>query len=393
MSEAVAAAVIETATPAAPPPEAAQADALEALLNPAARAKSAPVPDKTPVDGEKSPEKPTEKGDKSKEPDHLAAANGRKPPKEPEDPLDEGDFAPEKLNSPEAVAAAAERVVKARRQAAEFMRASHRSHAAAEKRESKLEQRERAIAEREQRAGIIERAQGEKQKALDDLETGDADAFLQGVAKLKKTTDPVGFWKQVSLAVAQGKPVPKQQQAQADANPELAARLERLEQYINQGTEQSEQAQLEQLKDRNFEAAKAMPDAPRLQVYANDPRTAPAIREELARIMVLAHRQDGRPIDIAEACRRLESNLAVHFELSQRADGKAQAGTNREKETASSGLDAGRETSTEPPKPETSQATIPAALSSAPASAHRPMNEEELRTQQIRQLDAVGFFD
>lgn len=404
MSEAAAAAITETAADQAPPPETDPADALAALLEGPVARKSAPVPEKTAPKTEKSPEKSAEKGPNSKEPDHLAAANGRKPPKEPEDPLNEGDFAPEKLNSPEAMAAAAERIVKARRQAAEFMRASHRSHAAAEKREHKLTEREQTVAERERRASIIERAQSESQKALDDLETGDVDAFLQGVAKLKKTTDPIGFWKQVSLAVAQGKPVPKQQQAQADANPDLAARLERLEQHVNGKVELEQSTAFEtaraELMDRNLEAAKGNSETKLVQLYASDPRTAAAVREELAVIMETAagfrkskYRQDGRPIDIAEACRRLESNLAVHFELSQRADGTAQARTNRENETTGSEPDAGRETSKDFPKPETSQATIPAALSSAPASAHRSMNEEEQRRLQIRQLENLGIFD
>lgn len=393
MSEAVAAAVTETAAVNAPPPEEAQADALAALLDGPVARKSAPVPDKSPADGAKSGEKTAEKGQNSKEPDHLAAANGRKPPKEPDDPLDEGDFAPEKLNSPEAVAAAAERVVKARRQAAEFMRASHRSHAAAEKREHKLTEREQAVVDREKRAGIIERAQSEKDAALEELTKGDVDNFLTAVAKLRNTTDPVGFWKACTMAIASGKPVPAKQQAQAAADPELAARLERLEQHLARGAEQTHEQQVEALKDRNFETAKANAETQRVQVYANDPRTAPAIRNELARIMELAYQQDGRPIDIGEACRRLEKNLAVHFELSQRADGKAQAGTNRENETAGSEPDAGRATSTALPKPETSQATIPAALSSAPASAHRSMNEEEIRKLQIRQLETLGIFD
>ena len=385
MSEANAAQVTETAAVAAPPPGPSAEDALAALLK---------MDDPAPKKPEPAPEaKPEPKTAKNGEPEHLAAANGRKPPKDPIDPLDPKDFEDEKLTTEEARKAAAVRIQKANRQALELTRAAHRAHAAGEERERKIKAREAAVVEREQRASIIERHQGEKQKALDDLETGDVDAFLQGVAKLKKTTDPVGFWKQATLAIAQGKPIPKQQQAQADANPELAARLERLEQHLQRGVAQSEEAQIEQLKDRNFEAAKGLQQFERVQVYASDPRTAPSIRHELSRIMMLAYEQDGQPIDIGEACRRLEANLAVHFELSQRADGKAQAGTNREKETASPGLDVGRETNTAPPKPETSQATIPAALSSAPASANRSMNEEEQRKLQIRQLESLGIFD
>lgn len=390
MSEAVAAQAIETAAPAAPPPEAAQADAIAALLDPLLAKKSAPVADKAPAAGEKSAEKAAEKDRNSKEPDHLAAANGRKPPKEPIDPLDPADFDDAKLGTPEAIKAARERIQKAQRQALELTRAAHRAHAAAERREKQLKSGEQQVSDREARAAAWERAVS---TAIDDLESGDGERFLTAVGKLSKSGDPVGFWRNASLSLAKGEKLKPQQAAQAAADPELKARLERLEQVLHAGQAQTEEQQLEALKDRNLEAARQHAATPRVVAYATDPRTAAATREALANKMLLAYRQDGRPIDIAEACRRLESDLEVHFELSQRADGTAQAQTNREKETASSGLDAGRETSKDLPKPETSQATIPAALSSAPASAHRPMNEDELKQQQIRQLDAVGFFD
>lgn len=390
MSEAVAAAVTETAAVQAPPPETDPADALAALLDGPVARKSAPAPEKTSPKTEKSPEKPAESGQNSKEPDHLAAANGRKPPKEPIDPLDPADFAPEKLGTPEAIQAAAERVQKAQRQALELTRAAHRAHAAAERREKQLKTGEQQVSDREARAAAWERAVS---TAIDDLESGDGERFLTAVGKLSKSGDPVGFWRNASLSLAKGEKLKPQQAAQAAADPELAARLERLEQVLQAGQTQTHEQQLEALKDRNFEAAKGNAETKRVQVYANDPRTAPAIREELARIMELAYRQDGRPIDIGEACRRLESNLAVHFELSQRADGTAQARTNHENETTGSEPDAGRETSKDFPKPETSQATIPAALSSAPASAHRSMNEEEQRRLQIRQLENLGIFD
>src|ERR1700751_5349786 len=64
----------------------------------------------------KEPDKPAEKPKDTKEPEHLAAANGRKPPKEPLDPLD---FDPEKLSTPEELNAVKERIIKARKQALE----------------------------------------------------------------------------------------------------------------------------------------------------------------------------------------------------------------------------------------------------------------------------------
>lgn len=380
MSEAIAQ-VAAPAVVAAPPPAVddsdAQAEAIASLLSGSKKAEAKPEPIAPPKVEQKA----------TKEPEHLAAANGRKAPNRFEDPLSEADFAVEKLNSPEAVRAAAERVIKARREAAEFMRAAHRSHAAAEQREKKQQAREASTEGREKRVEAWERAIS---VAIDDMESGDGVRFLTAVGKLSKSGDPAGFWRNASLSLAKGEPYSLKEKQAIAADPELKARLEQLEQTLHGRDEQEHIAQVERLKDRNLEAARKNEATPRVTAYATDERTAAAVRERLATIMMSAHRQHGRAIDISQACEILESELSVHFELSQRADGK----TNGEKGTTSPGLDAGRETSREPPpKPETSQATIPAALSSAPASASRSMNEEELKQQQIRQLDAVGFFD
>jgi hypothetical protein len=384
MSESIAQ-VAAPAVAAAPPPGEvdldAQAEAIAALISgPAGAPKRAPATEET---------KPLPKVEQkaTKEPEHLAAANGRKAPNRFEDPLNESDFAVEKLNSPDAVRAAAERVIKARREAAEFMRAAHRSHAAAEQREKKQQAREMTTEGREKRVEAWERAIS---TAIDDMESGDGVRFLTAVGKLSKSGDPAGFWRNASLSLAKGEPYSLKEKQAIAADPELKARLEQLEQTLHGRDEQEHARTVEQLKDRNLEAARKNEATPRVIAYAADERTAAAVRERLATIMMSAHRQHGRAIDISQACEILESELSVHFELSQRADGK----TNGEKETTGPAPDAGRETSRElPPKPETSQATIPAALSSAPASAHRSMNEEEQKQSQIRQLDAIGFFD
>lgn len=382
MSEAIAAAVTETATAAAPPAGPSQEDELAALLK-----LDGPVKKPEPIAETKpEPAKFEAKPDKTREPEHLAAANGRKPPKEPIDPLDPKDFEDEKLSSPEAIKAARERIQKAQRQALELTRAAHRAHAAAEARERKLVARESGVVDRETRAAAWERAVS---TAIEDLESGDSERFLTAVAKLSKSGDPAGFWRNASLSLAKGEKLKPQQAAQAAADPELRARLEQLEQMLHGRTQQEHESQVEQLKARNLEAAKGNSATPRVVAYATDERTAAATRERLAEIQMSEYRQHGRPIDISRACEILEAELSVHFELSQRADGK----TNGEKGTTGSEPDAGRETSKDLPKPETSQATIPAALSSAPASASRPMNEEEQRQLQIRRLDAIGFFD
>lgn len=380
MSEVAAAPAATPTTPAAPPaPPAIDMDAFSSMLN-LDKGKETTEPPKAAPEAKPEPAKPT------KEPDHLAAANGRKPPKDPIDPLNETDFSDEQLSKPEAIRAAAERIQKARRQALELTRAAHRAHAAAEQREAKLQKKEQVVGERETRAAAWERVAS---AAIDDLESGDTERFLTAVGKLSKSGDPAGFWKNAALSLAKGERLKPQQAAQAAADPELKQRLDALERQIAGRQESEFNLQVEQLKDRNLEAAKTNEATPRVGIYASDPRSAPAIRERLAEIMLSAHQQHGRPIDISKACEILEDELSVHFELSQRADGR-QSQTNREKETTGPEPEAGRATSQEPPKPETTQ-TVPASLGSAPASASRPMDERETRAWQIRQAELLGL--
>lgn len=380
MSEQAAAAVTETAPSAPAAPAGIDMEAFSSLLNlEPGKAKAESV--------EKLPqvaEKPT------KEPEHLAAANGRKLPKEPLDPLD---FDPEKLSTPDELKAVSERIIKARRQALELIRSSHNAIAHAERLKRQQTERDAKLTERETRVAAWERVVS---TSVDDLESGDSERFLTAVGKLSKSGDPAGFWRNAALSLAKGEKLKPAQAAQAAADPELKARLEALENQLTAKQHAEFTAQVESIKDRNLEAAKGNDETPMVKAFAADPETADQIREELAVIMETAaglrkstYQHDGRPIDIGTACGRLEERLRRTFELSQRADGKA----NGEKGTAGSAPEAGRAPSNEhSPKPETSQATIPAALSSAPVSADRPMTEEELRKQQIRQLDAIGFF-
>jgi len=338
-----------TSAPATPPID---MEAFSSLLNlEPGKPKSEPKP----AEVKPEPEK------KTKEPEHLAAANGRKAPSEPLDPLD---FDPEKLTTPEEMKAVSERIIKARKQALELIRSSHNAYAQAERLKKQQTERDRTLTERETRVAAWERVVS---TSVDDLESGDSERFLTAVAKLSKSGDPAGFWRNAALSLAKGEKLKPTQQAQVNADPELKRRLDALEQQISGRQEAEFNAQVEQLKSRNLQFAQKHEATPRVVAYATDERTADAIRERLADIMLSAHRQDGRPIDISKACEILESELSVHFELSQRADGQ----TTREKETAGSGPEAGRETSKEPPKPETTVATIPAALSASPMSASR----------------------
>jgi hypothetical protein len=105
--------------------------------------------------------------------------------------------------------------------------------------------------------------------------------------------------------------------------------------------------------------------------------------------MIDHHHRTGRPLTVSQACAELEQSLAVHYELSQRADGQ----TNGEKETTGPEPDAGRDTSKDlPPKPGEQPRTIPAQLGASPAAAVRPLTEREQREATVQGLDAIGFF-
>lgn len=371
-----------TSTPAAPPapPSIDQASALSQLLG-FGDEPAKPAPKSEPVAEAKPEPKPGES--KSVVPKV----------KEPIDPLDEADFDETKLNSPEAIKAARERLLKARAQQAELTRASHRAHGAAGRREAAVERREQEV-ERE-KAAVVAYDRAFK-ASIADMQSGDPDKFLTAIHRLGNVGDPAGFWRTISLKLASGGTFTEAEKKQAQADPEIQRRLEQIEQAVK-GKQQAEEeaafdAQVAQVKQRNLEFAAKNEETPRVVAYASDPRTADYTKDALAEIMLSMHRQHGRPIDIRRACEILEENLAVHLELSQRANGTAQARTDRENETAGSVPEAGRAPSQEPPKPATTQATIPATLSTSPGGAQRRMSEEEMKREQIRQLEAAGFF-
>ncbi len=309
-----------------------------------------------------------------------------------DDPLDDKHYTEEALSTPEKRAAARARLFKHLDAVKKMTSKSHHSHASAVKREKKIEAREQAVTHREEAAAAYDRT---FKASLSDLQSGDADRFLTGLHRLANVGDPAGFWRTVSLKLASGGTFSEAEKKAAQADPEIQRRLEQLEGALKGRDMRDETqaaaahtAQLEQLKTQNLEAAKANTATPRVALYAADERTAPHVREELARIMLDAHQRTGRPLTVGQACAELEQSLAVHYELSQRADGK----TNGEKGTASPGLDAGRATSTAPPKPDGQLSTIPTQLSAAPVTAVRPMNEAEERTAAIQGLERTGFF-
>ncbi|HKY41375.1 MAG TPA: hypothetical protein VJN18_35825 [Polyangiaceae bacterium] len=299
------------------------------------------------------------------------------------DPLDESLYTEEALSSPEKLKEARARLFKHLGKVNELTRKAHRAHGAAETREKKLAKREETVTGREHRVELVERSQA---KAIEDLTSGDTQRFLTGFAAMTKAGDPAGFWKEVSLSLLKGEPVPKKQQAQAAADPDLQRRVDQLEQGFEVRREREETAEIERLKTQHYETAKSSGDKyPHVAAWAAaNPQDA---REGIAAVMLEECRRIGRPVDISTACGIIESALSSRYELSQRADGQ----TNGEKGTTGSGPDAGRETSKEPPKPETA-VTVPAALASAPGSAMRSETEEERRARQIRELDQLGFF-
>lgn len=312
-------------------------------------------------------------------------------PADDDDPLDDKHFTEEALNTPEKRAAARARLFKHLDAVKKMTSKSHHSHAAAVRREKKIEAREQAVGQREAAAAAYDRA---FQASLSDLQSGDADRFLTGLHRIANVGDPAGFWRTVSLKLASGGTFTEAEKKTAQADPEIQRRLEQLEGALKGRDAREEEqaaaahaAQLEQLKTQNLETAKGNATTPRVALYAADPRTAPHVREELARIMLESHKRTGRPLTVGQACAELEESLAVHYELSQRADGK----TNGEKGTAGSAPEAGRATSQEPPKPE-GLSTIPTQLSAAPVTAVRPMSEAEERTAAIQGLERAGFF-
>jgi hypothetical protein len=265
--------------------------------------------------------------------------------KAPLDPLDPADFEDDKLASPEAIKAARERIQKAQRQALELTRAAHRAHGAAKGRETKLANREATVNQREGAIAAYDRA---FQANLADLQSGDADKFLTAIHRLGNVGDPAGFWKHVSLKLASGGTFTEAEKKQAQADPEIQRRLSQLEQALQSEREQKERAQLSDLdqqiasaKARNLELATKNESTPRVVAYATDPRTAEYTREALAEIMQEYWTSNKKHLTVQQACAQLEQNLAVHFELSQRANGN----TNRENGTTGSVPEAGRATS------------------------------------------------
>src|SRR5262245_28561314 len=306
----------ETAPPA-PAGDGIDLDAFSAALNlEPGKPKEASKPAET------KPEPPKQ----TKEPEHLAAANGRKPPKEPLDPLD---FDPEALKTPAELNAVKERIIKARKQALDLIRSSHNAIAQAERLKRQHTEKDRTLTERETRVAAWERLVS---TAVDDLESGDSERFLTAVGKLSKSGDPVGFWKNAALSLAKGEKLKPAQAAQAAADPELKRRVDALEQHMSGQATAEYNARVEAAKDQNFRIARgAQATYPRLAALAGSDEYASEVREALARVMTAEHAEITKGmsdaeaartpgIDISRACEILETQLTKQFELSQRAD-------------------------------------------------------------------------
>lgn len=314
------------------------------------------------------------------------AKEGAKPEPAPVDPLDPSLFSADKLKTPEDFEKATKRILDELTKVNDLKRKTFRALGEAERREKKIKAREEGVSGREHRVELVERSQA---KAIEGITSGDVHRFLQGVGELGRVGDPAGFWRDASLALVKGEALKPKQQAQVDADPELKKRLELVEAGIAERQEREELQQIEQLKTQHYETAKGSADKyPHLAAFcAENPRRA---REGIAAVALEELQRVGRPVDIPTIFGIIEESLSARYELSPRADGQ----TNGEKGTAGPGPGAGRETSKEPPKPETAiaPATVPAALASHPGSANRAETPEEERERQIRELDAMGFF-
>jgi hypothetical protein len=298
----------------------------------------------------------------------------------PVDPLAEELFAEEVLVTPEQAREAAKLLREERAKLAELRKKGLNAHSAAEKREKKVRAREQAIQDAEARMAAWERATS---GSLQDLESGDAERFLTAVARMSKSADPASYWKKVSMKLASGGTFTEAEKQQAKADPEVQQKLAALESYILRDQAQREEAQIEHLKEQNLGYAKQSAAHPFLKLYATEqPDT---VREFLAQHMLAEAKRTGQPIDVKTACDNLEASLKAQYELSQRVGGN----TDGEKGTAGSGPDAGRESSGQPPKPETATrapTTVPASLTATQGQTRRALTEREHRDQLVNSL-------
>jgi hypothetical protein len=313
----------------------------------------------------------------------------------PVDPLAEELYAENVLQTPEQAREAAKLLREERAKTAELRKKALNAHSAAEKREHKVKLREQAIKDGEMRQAAWERAVS---GSVQDLESGDPERFLTAVARMSKSADPASYWKKVSMKLASGGTFTEAEKKQAQTDPEVQKKLSELEQYIQRDQhqkqieqEQRDAAYVEHLKAQNLTFAQKSEEHPYVKLYATE--QPENIREVLGDIMegeYEKNRKRGLPahqcaIDVKAACGILETSLRTHYELSQRVGGN----TDGEKGTAGSGPDAGRESSGQPPKPETATrapATVPASLTATQGNAQRALSPREQRQQQVQSL-------
>jgi len=298
----------------------------------------------------------------------------------PVDPLAEELFAEEVLVTPEQAREAAKLLREERKKLAEERRKALNLHAAVEKREKKVERREHEV-----KQGRDQQAAWERMTAahVNDLESGDAERFLTAVARMSKSADPASYWKKVSMKLASGGTFSEAEKRQAQADPETQQKLAALESYILRDQAAREDAEIERLKGVNLGYAQQSAAHPFLKLYATEqPDT---VREFLAQHMLAEAKRTGQPIDVKTACDNLEASLKAQYELSQRVGGN----TDGEKGTAGSGPDAGRESSGQPPKPETATrapTTVPASLTATQGQTRRALTDREHRDQLVNSL-------
>lgn len=303
----------------------------------------------------------------------------------PVDPLAEELYAEEVLQTPEQAREAAKLLREERAKIAVLKRKALNAHAAVERREQKFKKTaNQVLGERAFYQGWREEQEGIRK----DRESGDPERFLTAFQKETKSADPLSYWKKVALHMAQGKPMAQEDKREVQADPELKAKVDRMEQHFIQQQERQETAYIEHLKTQNLTFAQKSDETPFVKLYASE---QPAnIREAIAGIMLEEAQSRGRPIDVKTACGILEASLKAHYELSQRVGGN----TDGEKGTAGSGPDAGRESSGQPPKPESAPrapATVPASLAATQGNARRALSHREQREQQVQSLPPEFF--
>lgn len=311
------------------------------------------------------------------------------------DPLDEAEFADDKLTTPEAIRAAAAKIQTERKLAIDLRKKADNRAAEAVRKEAKFAKT---------KGGVLQEKSATTAQAnflageLAELQSGDPSRFIAAVARLSKHPDPPAFWRDVAVSLAKGEGPKKE----PEIPKEVKERLDKIEAERVAEREAAEQRQFEtqmwELRRAQVQFAQTSEEHVRLSQIARDnPR---GVDEELIKIRTAHHKQTGQALDIKSACDILEQGLQDQFELLQRT-GNRSAALNGEKGAATPAVDLTRQSEQQTAKPEPalssplktqSVTAIPASLAGAPSATTRGLSDAEVRQAQIVELEKLGIY-